>query len=107
MNGAAFMSKLAQELAEERAQGLGRAERIMLDALEQYRSAETQAPSDARGPHGLEERLWQLTAAVASFVIQREACGLTDTDRVLRLYGIPADVVARLGARRRAAAAAC
>ena len=82
---AAFMSALAKELAEERAQGLGRAERIMIAALEKY----GQLPN--------EQRLWQLTAAVASFVIQREACGLLDTSRVLKLYAIPAEVVARLG----------
>ena len=107
MSGAAFMSMLAKELAEERAQGLGRAERVMLAALERYRSAKEQAPAGARERQELAEPFWQLTASVASFVIQREACGLRDTNRVLKLYGIPAKVVARLGARPRAAAAAC
>jgi hypothetical protein len=45
--------------------------------------------------------------ALASFIIQREACGLTDTDRVLKLYGVPAEAIVRLGARPRAADAAC
>jgi hypothetical protein len=101
---AAFLSALAKEIAEEKAQGLGRAERVMAEALEKYRrlaDEETLASDDC------EALFWELAAAVASFVIQREACGLRDTDRVLKQYGIPAEIVARLGARRRAAAAAC
>lgn len=100
----AFMSALAKEIAEEKAQGLGRAERLMVAALENYRwLAETSA-------HSRDERdavLWELAASLASFIIQREACGLTDTNRVLKLYGIPKEAVARLGAKPRSTAAAC
>jgi hypothetical protein len=101
------MSALAQEIAEEKAQGLGRAERVMLAALAQYRSAAEEASTGAREGRELDELVWELAAAVASFVIQREACGLTDTNRTLRVYGIPAEVVVRLGARRRVDAATC
>jgi hypothetical protein len=107
MTGAAFMSVLSKELAEERAQGLGRAERIMTAALEKYRLAKDRAPADARTRGEVDELLWDLTRAVASFVIQREACGLADTSRVLKLYAIPIEVVTRLGARRDAKATAC
>jgi hypothetical protein len=104
MNGAAFMSMLAKELAEEKAQGLGRVEHVMTAALEKYRQhASENAPA---ADDECEALFWELSTAVASFVIQREACGLRDTDRVLKQYGIPAEVVARLGARR-AAAATC
>jgi hypothetical protein len=76
----------------------------MAAALEKYRQlAETSA-------HSRDERdvlLWELAALLASFIIQREACGLTDTDRVLKLYGIPKEAVARLGAKPRSTAAAC
>jgi hypothetical protein len=100
----ALMSALAKEIAEEKAQGLGRAERIMADALEKYRAlAETPAHSRCER----EKLLWELATSLASFIIQREACGLTDTDRVLKLYGVPAEAIARLGAKPRAAAAAC
>jgi hypothetical protein len=100
----AFLSALAKEIAEEKAQGLGRAERLMAAALEQYRQlAETSA--DSRSER--DALLWELAASLASFIIQREACGLTDTDRVLKLYGIPAEAVARLGAKPRSTAAAC
>jgi hypothetical protein len=98
------MSALAKEIAEEKAQGLGRAERIFAAALEKYRRlAETSAHSRCER----ETLLWELAASLASFIIQREACGLTDTDRVLKLYGVPAEAIARLGAKPRAAAAAC
>ena len=103
---AIFMSALAKEIAEEKAQGLGRAERLMLTALEQFRSAAEQPPASAQ-ERAVDDLLWQLTAAVTSFVIQREACGLTDTHRLLKVYGIPAEIVVRLGARRRAEPAAC
>ena len=104
---AAFMSAIAKEIAEEKAQGLGRVERLMLAALEQYLSATERAPPGERESHEVDELVWRLTAAVTSFVIQREACGLTDTHRLLKVYGIPAEIVARLGARRRAEPAAC
>jgi hypothetical protein len=101
-----FMSALAKEIAEEKAQGLGHAERTMKAALEEYRRF-TVEPTAGATRCEREALLWGLTTSLASFIIQREACGLTDTDRVLKLYGIPAEAVARLGARPRAAAAAC
>jgi hypothetical protein len=99
----AFMSALAKEIAEEKAQGLGRAERLMAAALEKYRRhAETSADWCER-----DSLLWELATSLASFIIQREACGLTDTDRVLKLYGVPKEAVARLGAKPRSTAPAC
>ena len=104
---AAFMSALAKELAEERAQGLGRAEQIMIAALEKYRTLGNEQPADAQTDDERYARLWALTGAVASFVIQREACGLLDTNRVLKLYAIPAEVMARLGVTGSGKSTAC
>ena len=31
------------------------------------------------------------------FVVQREACGLNKIDHVIKLYGVPNEVLARMG----------
>ena len=37
--------------------------------------------------------------AVWKYIVQREACGMRDHREAIRLYGIPGEVLARLGAR--------
>ena len=94
---------LDYELAQEKAAALGRLGR----ALE--RSLAALAEFDARHPPGTErtaEAKHQRTALISTagtalwqFVVQREACGLRDGPQVFRLYGVPSEVIARMGAR--------
>jgi hypothetical protein len=86
---------LDYEMAQERASALGRLGRALeaaLAALSDYDSrrgvrdaARAQLVQDAS------DALW-------CFMVQREACGLRDPRPVLRHYGVPAEVYARMGA---------
>jgi hypothetical protein len=40
----------------------------------------------------------EASSALWHFAVQREACGLRDMRYVLRDYGVPAEVAARMGA---------
>jgi hypothetical protein len=42
----------------------------------------------------------QASEALWYFIVQREACGLRDPRPVIRDYRVPAEVYARMGARR-------
>jgi hypothetical protein len=88
---------LQRELAEERAGALGRCGRRLEDALELFHDHEA---AEGRSAAKRERLLWDLAERVEAFVVQREACGLRDSRQVLKLYGIPAEVIARVGARR-------
>jgi hypothetical protein len=92
-----FVDVLQRELAEERAGALGRTGRRLEDALEQFRDHEA-----AEGGDGAqrERLLWDLAERVEAFVVQREACGLRDSRQVLKLYGVPGEALAKVGARR-------
>ena len=81
---------LNYELAEEQAHSLGRAGRKVETALAALRDH----------PEG-EARTAALKAAadaVWSFFVQREVLGLRDRNAVISQYGIPREVLARLGA---------
>lgn len=91
-----FVDVLQRELAEERAGALGRCGRRLEDALELFRGHEAEGRSGAQR----ERLLWDLAERIEAFVVQREACGLRDSRHVLKFYGIPAEAIARVGARR-------
>jgi hypothetical protein len=97
MNGF-FVASVQREIAQEKAQGLALGEKRLLASLDAYRQRPPGAPDTQR-----ERALWELVDAVTSFVVQREACGLRDAARILKLYAVPAEVVARMGVRRRSA----
>lgn len=82
---------LRYELMEEQAHSLGRAGRKVEAALRTL----------AEHPQG-EDRAAALKAAadaVWAFLVQREVMGLRDRAAVIAQYGIPREVLARLGAR--------
>jgi hypothetical protein len=90
---------IQHEIAEEKAAGLGRAEKRLVAALEAFR----------RHPTGVENRMaaarrervvWELVESLTSFVVQREACGLRDARHVFDVYDVPREAVARMGIRR-------
>lgn len=79
------------ELMEEQANSLGRAGRKVETALKAL--AEHPGGED-RGPV-----LKAAADAVWGFFVQREVMGLRDRNAVIAQYGIPREVLARLGAR--------
>lgn len=87
----AGLNPLDHEIAGEKAAALGRAG----DRVEQMLKA--LAATDPGSPEwsGLVK---SASAAVYAYFIQRELCGMRRHQDVIREYGIPTEVLARLGA---------
>lgn len=96
-----FVDVVHHEIAEEKAGALGRSGRRLEHALEQFRHYEhARRHGEFRADAKRETLLWELAERVEAFVVQREACGLRDSRHVLKIYGIPREALARVGARR-------
>jgi hypothetical protein len=85
---------LQYEIAEERASALGRLGRRLEAALTALAACPRTANSNRNIRDGLVE---QAGYALWLFVVQREACGLNKIDHVIQVYGVPNEVVARMG----------
>jgi hypothetical protein len=85
------LATLDHELAEEMAISLGRAGERVEASLKALAAAGPDG--EARGPF-----LREAARAVHAYFIQRELCGLRRHDDAIALYGIPREVLARLGA---------
>lgn len=88
------VNPLENEILGEKASSLGHHGRMVEKAL-----AALKAFDAAPGP--AEQRLPLVKKAareVWAFLVQRELCGLRDQREVVRFYGIPPEVMARLGA---------
>ena len=91
---------VATEIAKEKSEALGLAGKKLEDALRALREL------DARGGAATERGAAERSALVAraaervtSFLVQREAYGFADPSFVFAHYGVPDEVVARLGIR--------
>jgi hypothetical protein len=85
---------LEYEIVQEKASVLGRLGRRLEGALAALAACPRTASSDRKIRDGLVE---QAGYALWLFVVQREACGLNDSVHVLRNYGVPKEVYARMG----------
>ena len=85
---------LQYEIAEERASALGRLGRRLEAALTALAACPRTAHSDRNIRDGLVE---QAGYALWLLVVQREACGLRKIGHVIQVYGVPNEVVARMG----------
>jgi hypothetical protein len=92
----ASFNLLQQDLLAEQAASLGYHGRLVETAM---------AALHAFDPSGdAEERARLVKAAtrhVWAYFVQREACGMRDHRHVIKDYGIPGEVLARLGAMER------
>src|SRR5580704_8061100 len=94
---------LDYELAQEKAAALGRLGRALetslaaLAAFDALHPGGTERAIEAR--HKRAALVGAAGTALWHFVVQREACGLREGPEVFRLYGVPGEVVARMGAR--------
>ena len=84
-------SSFEREIAREKALSLGLV----------GRKVELSALKECNGAQDREEAVEQAAVAVYAFLVQRELCGLQDRRQVVEDYGIPREVIARLGARRK------
>ena len=85
---------LQYEMAEERASALARLGQRLEDALTALAACPRTANTDRTTRNRLVE---QAGYALWLFVVQREACGLNKIDHVIKLYGVPNEVLARMG----------
>ncbi len=83
---------LGYEIMAEKASALGRAGRQVEICLEKLRAHD-------RGSEGRTAALKDAAEAFYAYFIQRELCGLRRHQDVIRDYGIPNEVLARLGAK--------
>ena len=91
------VTALDYEIAQEQASALGRLGRSLEAAL----AALTEHDAIGASGNGARRQLVQAASeALWYFIVQREACGLRDPRPVLRDYRVPAEVYARMGARR-------
>jgi hypothetical protein len=90
-----LLSALDQELAGEMADALGRAGRKVEVALNRCAEARMEAPER------LEAALDEAAYAVFALSVQRELCGMRNQAAMIRQYGIPGDVMARVGITRK------
>jgi hypothetical protein len=81
---------LNAEILGEKALALGRAGKRVEQTLAQLRESADKDRENARRA---------AAEAVYAYLIQRELCGLRDSEAVFRSYGVPRDVIAILGAR--------
>jgi hypothetical protein len=92
---------LDYEIAREKASALGRLGRRLEAALAALAAFDAQADAEVIGSSERRERRNALVAAAGevlwSFIVQREACGLRDSARAMRDYGVPAEVRLRMG----------
>ena len=85
---------LEYQIAQERASALGRLGRRLEGALAALAACPPTANSDRKIRNSLVE---QAGYALGLFIVQREACGLNDSARVMRDYGVPNEVYSRMG----------
>ncbi|WP_280772490.1 DUF6665 family protein [Rhizobium sp. SG_E_25_P2] len=89
--GESAMNLLEYELMSERADSLGRAGLKVEALISQLQNAEGKKR---------DVLLFDAAEAVQALFIQREVCGLRNGRDIVARYGIPGDVIARLGVRR-------
>lgn len=87
---------LENEMLAEKASSLGHHGRLVEKAMEALRAF------DAAPVRGSDEARLDLVRDAAkkvwAFFVQRELCGLRDQKDMIRFYGIPGEVLVRLGA---------
>jgi hypothetical protein len=93
---------LDYEIAREKASALGRLGRRLEAALAALAAFDAQANDETlETPAVQRERRDALVAAAGEalweFIVQREACGLRDSARTMRDYGVPSEVRLRMG----------
>lgn len=97
-----IVNTLELEILEEKAATLSRLTRAFEEALAAWRAAEAEAEAGRPATETLRKRLFDEAAdALWHFVVQREICGLRNTEAVLREYDVPAALRLRMGAVRR------
>lgn len=87
-----WVDPFAYEISKEKAGTLGRTGR----KLEKTLAALESCPDGAKR----DELIWDATGLVTSIIVQQEACGLRSPSFLFEFYGVPGEVIARIGVMR-------
>lgn len=87
------VSALESEILAEKASSLGHHGRMVDQAMAALKAFDA-APGQAEDRRALVKAA---SLAVWKFFVQRELCGLRDQREIIRFYGIPREVLNRLG----------
>jgi hypothetical protein len=86
------VDSVQEEIAKEKAESFGRSARLLKQALAELADLPPEADPATR-----ELATRRASERVLNVIVQREACGLRDASYVYRFYGVPREVVARIG----------
>src|SRR5690606_1996335 len=86
------------EIVAEKASSLGHHGRLVEQALAALRGYDAAPTGDGEARGAL---VAKAAREVWAFFVQRELCGLRDQKEIIRFYGIPNEVLVRLGAVER------
>ena len=92
---------LDYEILEEQAATIGRLSRELRAALDALADFDRQQTAVDRGNPQRMGLVDDAAYALWHFVVQRDCSGLRGTEHILKAYGVPAEVCARMGAPRR------
>src|SRR5690242_8227128 len=93
----AAFNVLEADMLAEKASSLGHHGRLVEQAMAALRAFDA-APGD---PEERAKLVRKAAKEVWAFLVQRELCGLRDQKQIIKDYGIPGEVIARLGAIER------
>ena len=82
------------ELVQEKAHALGRMSRRAVEALDALKAFDVSPGGD---PEARRELVRAAGEAVWYYVVQREVCGIRDSEPLLRQLGVPREVRLRMG----------
>jgi hypothetical protein len=103
--GTTRLGAVESELAQEKAGALHRAGERLDRALQALRSFDSGMPAGETAAPRTEADRAELVAEAAEalwfYVVQREACGLRDSEGVIRELQVPREVQLRMGVRRK------
>jgi len=88
---------LDYEIAREKASALGRLGRRLEAALAALAAFDAQASASGAQREQRDALVAEAGEVLWSFIVQREACGMRDSNRAMRDYGVPAEVRLRMG----------
>jgi hypothetical protein len=95
------VAALDYEIAREKASNLGRLGRRLEATLAALAAFDAQVDEEVIGSSRHRKERETLVAEAGEvlwcFIVQREACGLRDSTRAMRDYGVPAEVRLRMG----------
>ncbi len=96
-----IVNTLDAEILEEKAATLARLTRTFEAALAAWRAAEQEADVGREASERRRRLFDEAAEALWHFVVQREVCGLRNTEAVMREYRVPVALRLRMGAARR------